>query len=109
MAGGRRQFIHLVDGGVSDNLGTRRLTDYVAKAGGIAAVISMLGLGQSQSVPVPRRIVLISVNSESNDGLPIDHSGEVPGTVGALSAMIFGGLGRISKETSLVLNDAVEQ
>jgi len=109
MAGGRRQFIHLVDGGLSDNLGTRRLTDYVAKAGGIAAVMSMLGLGQSPSTPVPRRIVLISVNSESNDGLPIDHSGAVPSMVDALGAMIFGGLGRFSKETSLVLSDAVEQ
>lgn len=109
MAGGRRQFIHLVDGGLSDNLGARRLTDYVAKAGGIGAVMSMLGLGQSQSTPLPRRIVLISVNSESSDGLPIDHSGAVPGTVDALGAMIFGGLGRFSKETSLVLSDAVEQ
>ncbi|CAD5366731.1 NTE family protein [Rubrivivax sp. A210] len=109
MAGGRRPFIHLVDGGLSDNLGTRRLTDYVAKAGGVGAVMSMLGLGQSPSTPVPRRIVLISVNSESNDGLPIDRSGAVPGMADALGAMIFGGLGRFSKETSLVLSDAVEQ
>jgi hypothetical protein len=43
MASGQRRFIHLVDGGVSDNLGTRRLTDYVAKAGGIGAVMSSSG------------------------------------------------------------------
>jgi NTE family protein len=109
MASGQRRFIHLVDGGVSDNLGTRRLTDYVAKAGGIGAVMSILGVGQVQSVPAPRRIVIISVNSESSDGLPIDHSGEVPGTVDVLNAMIYGGLGRFSKETSLVFKDAVEQ
>ena len=90
-------------------MGTRRLTDYVAKAGGVGAVMSMLGRGQSPSTPVPRRIVLISVNSESNEGLPIDQSGAVPGTVDALGAMIFGGLGRFSKETSLVFSDAVEQ
>jgi NTE family protein len=90
-------------------LGTRRLTDYVAKAGGVGAVMSMLGRGQSPSTPAPRRIVLISVNSESNDGLPIDRSGTVPGTIDALTAMIFGGLGRFSKETSLVFSDAVEQ
>lgn len=106
IAGGRRPFIHLVNGGVSDNLGTRRLTDYVAKAGGIGAVMSMLGRGQSPAAAVPRRIVLISVNSESNEGLPIDQSGAVPGTLDALSAMIFGGLGRFSKETSLVFSDA---
>jgi len=109
IASGQRRFIHLVDGGVSDNLGTRRLTDYVAKAGGIGAVMSILGVGQARSVPTPRRIVLISVNSESSDGLPIDQSGEVPGTVDVLNAMIYGGLGRFSKETSLVFRDAVEQ
>ena len=109
MASGQRRFIHLVDGGVSDNLGTRRLTDYVAKAGGIRAVMSMLGVGQAHSVPVPRRIVVISVNSESNAVLPIDVSGEVPGTVDVLNAMIGGGLGRFSRETSLVFSDAVEQ
>ena len=109
MASGQRRFIHLVDGGVSDNLGVRRLTDYVAKAGGIGAVMSMLGVGRMPSAPVPRRIVLISVNSESSDGLAIDHRGEVPGTVGVIHAMIYGGLGRFSKETALVFNDAVEQ
>ncbi len=109
MASGQRRFIHLVDGGVSDNLGTRRLTDYVAKAGGIGAVMAMLGVGQAQGAPVPRRIVLISVNSESSAGLPIDTRGEVPGTMDVLNAMIYGGLGRFSKETSLVFGDAVEQ
>lgn len=109
MASGQRRFIHLVDGGVSDNLGTRRLTDYVAKAGGIGAVMSLLGVGQAPSVPVPRHIVFISVNSESNAGLPIDQSDEVPGMVDVLNAMIYGGLGRFSKETSLVFSDAVEQ
>lgn len=109
MASGQRRFIHLVDGGVSDNLGMRRLTDYVAKAGGIGAVMAMLGAGQAQAVPLPRRIVLISVNSESSDGLPIDDSDEVPGPVDVLNAMVYGGLGRFSRETSLVFSDAVAQ
>ncbi len=109
MASGRRRWVHLVDGGVSDNLGTRRLTDYVAKAGGIGAVMAMLGAGAAASAALPRRIVFISVNSESSDGLPIDHSGEVPGTFDVVNAMVYGGLGRFSKETSLVFSDAVEQ
>jgi NTE family protein len=53
--------------------------------------------------------VSISVASAPPNSLPIEHSGAVPGTVDALGAMIFGGLGRFSKETSLVLSDAVEQ
>jgi hypothetical protein len=31
LARGDRRFLHLVDGGVSDNLGIRRITDYVAQ------------------------------------------------------------------------------
>jgi NTE family protein len=109
MARGQRRFIHLVDGGVSDNLGTRRLTDYVAKAGGIRSVMAMLGVGQERALPVPRRIVFISVNSESNTGMAIDQAGEVPGTIDVLNAVALGGLGRFSRETSLLFSDAVEQ
>ncbi len=109
IARGQRRFIHLVDGGLSDNLGTRRLTDYVAKAGGIGAVMAMLGAGRAGEAPVPPRIVLLSVNSESNVGMAIDQQGEVPGMVDVLNAVAFGGLGRFSKETSLLFSDAVEQ
>jgi NTE family protein len=109
IASGQRRFLHLVDGGVSDNLGVRRLTDYVAKAGGIGAVMSMLQGPGASAERLPRRVVLISVNSEGGDGLPIDGRSEVPGTLEVLDAMIYGGLGRFSRESSLVLGDAVAQ
>lgn len=74
LAHGDRPFLHLVDGGVSDNLGIRRITDYVARTGGIGAVLEMFGAGH----PALRRIVLISVNSERRTGLAIDRSGKIP-------------------------------
>lgn len=107
-AGGRR-FVHLVDGGLSDNLGTRRITDYVAQIGGIGAVLHALRAGDSGPDPLPQRIVFISVNSERQGPLPIDQRGEVPSPVEVANAMIYGGLGRVSRETSLVFNEAVEQ
>lgn len=69
----------------------------------------MLGAGQAQADQVPRRIVRISVNSESSDGLPIDQHGKVPGTAEVLNAMVRGSLERFSRETSMVFSDAVEQ
>jgi NTE family protein len=109
IARGEREFIHLVDGGVSDNLGTRRLTDYVGKTGGIGAVMSLLGVGQAQAAPAPRRIVLISANSESHGAMAIDSNSRVPSMFEVLNAVLIRGLGRASIETSLVLGDSVDQ
>jgi NTE family protein len=104
-----RRYVHLVDGGIADNLGTRRITDYVAQAGGIGAVLRLLGLTDAAGAQVPRRIVFISVNSERQLSLDMDRSDEVPSTLAVLNALVYAGLRRSSKETSLVFSDAVAQ
>jgi len=104
-----RRAIHLVDGGIADNLGTRRITDYVAQAGGIGPVLRALGLVEEGGKPVPRRIVFITVNAEREVVLKMDASDEVPSTLAVLDALVYAGLGRYSKETSLVFSDAVAQ
>jgi NTE family protein len=109
LATGERQFIHLVDGGLSDNLGTRRITDYVAQSGGIGAVLHALRQSNSESDPLPQHIVFIAINSERQGPLPIDQRGEVPTMREVADAIINGGLGRMSRETGLVFNEAVEQ
>jgi NTE family protein len=107
LASGRRHYVHLIDGGVSDNLGTRRIADYVAQMGGIGAVLSLLDAGADAPTRAPRRIVFVAVDSERRGPLPIDGRGTVPTTLEVLDAMIYGGLGRQSVETSLVFADAV--
>lgn len=104
-----RRYIHLVDGGIADNLGTRRITDYVAQAGGIGPVLRSLGLVEQDGRSVPRRIIFIAVNSERVIDLKMDSSDEVPSPFAVLDAMIYAGLGRSSKETTLVFSDAVDQ
>jgi NTE family protein len=104
-----RRYIHLVDGGIADNLGTRRITDYVAQAGGIGPVLRSLGLVEEGGRSVPRRIVFIAVNAERELRLGMDSSDEVPSTWEVLDALVYAGLGRSSKETSLVFSDAVAQ
>jgi NTE family protein len=109
LASGNRHFIHLIDGGVSDNLGTRRIADYVEQVGGIGAVLAILGAGPDTPGREPKRIVFVSVNSERRGPLPLDRSGDVPSTLAVLDAMIYSGLGRQSDETSLVFADSVAQ
>jgi NTE family protein len=104
-----RRYIHLVDGGIADNLGTRRITDYVAQAGGIGPVLRSLGLVDEGGQSVPRRIVFIAVNSERELDLEMDSRDEVPSTLAVLDALVYAGLGRSSRETSLVFGDAVAQ
>jgi NTE family protein len=98
--------VHLVDGGLSDNLGLRRISDYVVQAGGVRPVLALLQ-GDARG-SLPRRIVFVSVNSERRGPPLLDQMAEVPNTLDVLGAMIYGGLGRYSRETSLTFAAAVE-
>jgi NTE family protein len=102
-----KRFVHLVDGGLSDNLGLRRISDYVVQAGGVRPVLALLRGDAKESLP--RRIVFVSVNSERRAPLPLDQMAEVPNALDVLGAMIYGGLGRYSRETSLIFAAAVEE
>lgn len=104
-----RQFVHLVDGGVSDNLGLRRISDFVEQVGGVKPVLAAMHDDRNGPVSMPRRIVFIAINSERSASLPIDKQAEVPTMFEVLDTMVFGALSRYSRETSLVFSDAVEQ
>lgn len=103
-----RRYLHLVDGAVSDNLGLRRIADYVLQAGGVRAVLQLLQLDAAQPVAIPRRIVFLSVNSERRALSKMETSGSVPGTAAVLGALVNGNLGRHSRETELVFNEAID-
>jgi NTE family protein len=103
-----RRYLHLVDGAVSDNLGLRRIADYVVQAGGIRAVLQLLQVDAAQPTSIPRRIVFLSVNSERQAPSGLEKSGNVPGTVAVLGALVNGNLGRRSRETEFVFNEAID-
>lgn len=105
LAAPEKQYIHLVDGGVSDNLGLRRIADYVPQAGGIDAVVERL-IGSDGG---PLTILFIGVDAERRSNFAMERSAEVPSSFEVLSAMINGGLGRYSSETELVFSGAVAQ
>ncbi len=98
-----RPYIHLVDGGLSDNLGVRQLLDRTLLGGGLR--------GSLRDLPprTIRKLVLITVNSERDPSERIDASDRVPTTVQVFDALMFGAGARATQETLGLLNDVAQQ
>lgn len=69
----RRPFIHLVDGGLADNVSARGPTDYIGQFGGIVSSARFAGYRRL------RRVVFIVVNAETSARSHEDRSAQVPG------------------------------
>lgn len=94
-----RPFLHLVDGGLIDNLGVRGLLYRAAAGGSLDASFRNLPAGSVHE------LVLISVNSERDLAERIDRSDRVPGIGQVLDALVFGAGSRATKETTAEMND----
>lgn len=68
----QRPFIHLVDGGLIDNLGVRAAIDFAVESGGFAELMDALGYRDVTHA------VFISVNAQRASDTSIDQSGEIP-------------------------------
>ncbi len=98
-----RPYIHLVDGGLVDNLGVRGLLDRAIAAGSLDASFRAL---PPDSV---HQIVLVSVNSERDTADRIDTTDRVPSTPQVLDALVFGAGSRLTTETTEMVNDAAHR
>ncbi|WP_210542560.1 patatin-like phospholipase family protein [Rhodoferax sp. PAMC 29310] len=67
-----RKFIHLVDGGITDNLGLLAFQETIDVAGGARAFLEHVG---GSAAP---RLAVISVNASTNSGAAIDASSFSP-------------------------------
>ncbi len=94
-----RPFIHLVDGGVADNLGVRSLLDRSLSEGGIRSATRRLPKGSV------RKLVLITANAERDPAGRIDDTDKVPSTLQVVDAMLFGTGARATQETLGLLDD----
>jgi NTE family protein len=77
-----RKFIHLVDGGLVDNLGVRGPVDFIERSGGFNQAVELSGIGKS------RHVVFIVVNSEAVTDYDEDTKRETPGIIRSLNAWI---------------------
>jgi NTE family protein len=99
----KRPYIHLVDGGLNDNLGIRRLLDRLVASGSLSAAFRDAAPGSI------RKVVLIAVNSERDLGERIDQSDRVPTTHQVVDTLLFGAGGQITQVTLAIMSDDRER
>ncbi len=97
-----RPYIHLVDGGVADNIGMRSVLEALEAVGASAAFRGEVGFGAI------RRIAVIVVNSRSAPRNDWDRSEDPPGTIGQLLKASGVPIDRYSFETIETMKDRQE-
>lgn len=88
-----KRFIHLVDGGVSDNLGLRPLLDRIAIVGGVEEAAELAGIGW------PDHIVVVAVNAENEPDPAINLKAAAPSLAAALNLVSGSQIRRLNFET----------
>lgn len=96
-----RPYIHLIDGGLADNVGVRRLLDRALSGRGMGATFSEVKIAPGSI----HRLVLITVNSERDPARRVDQSDKVPDTAEVVGALLFGAGSRATGETQEFLAD----
>jgi len=97
-----RSFVHLVDGGLVDNLGVRGPIDYIDDAGGFAEAARRNGLAKV------KHVAFIVVNSETAAPHPEDEDGRTPGLLQSLGAWIDVPIARSTHENLNLLRSRIE-
>lgn len=97
-----RPYIHLVDGGLADNLGLRSLLERSLADGGLRDSVR-----RNAGVPI-QKLVIIAVNAERDPAQHIDASDQVPSTAQVLDALLFGSGARATQETLGLLSDTAQ-
>jgi NTE family protein len=99
----KKPYIHLVDGGISDNLGLRATLELMAAVGGGDALRRLYGL------TVPDHLVVIIVNAERDPDPSIDLSYAAPSFAALMNSVSGSQIRRYNFETILLTRQAVSQ
>lgn len=98
----RRRYIHLVDGGITDNLGLRALYENVQLSGGIASAVRGI------EGAIPKRIVVISVDASTKLDVAMDSSLEEPSLMESVNSITDAQLHRYNASTLTLFNKEVK-
>ncbi len=99
----KRKYVHFVDGGITDNLGLRAVSDIMAESGGPEE-------SRARGERVPRQIVVIVVNATttSEATLNMDTSNKEPSAAGVVSAVTNLQLRRYDEDSITLVAEKVE-
>ncbi|MGZ3495672.1 MAG: patatin-like phospholipase family protein [Thermodesulfobacteriota bacterium] len=98
----KKPFIHLVDGGVADNLGLRAVLDRIIARGSVWELIK--GTTRENA----NKVVFIVVNAETQPDTKWDRSEGIPGIGAMMSAYSSVGIERYNQETIALLKESVK-
>lgn len=76
------EYLHLLDGGLADNLGVHSLLDAIASPHGSFRLLDAVNSGKI------RRLVVITVNARSDPGSELDRQPHTPGVVSMVNSVI---------------------
>ena len=97
-----KKYLHLVDGGISDNLGLRAGIDFLEVAGGIEGAAELM---RAEWVD---QLVVITVNAETDPNPRIDLSSAAPGFAQMMNAVSGGQIRRYNFETLLLTQELLQ-
>lgn len=99
---GRRPYVHLIDGGLADNLGIRRLFESAIARGWTDEP------GQASEQPIERLVVIV-VNAQPAVPHRIDDSDAVPGLLQVIDTLVHSSGAHRTRETLEFLEDIVNR
>jgi NTE family protein len=99
----KRRYIHLVDGGITDNLGVRSLLERIEVTGGALSALKL------SNAPLPKYIIVIVVNAETRAENPMDSSNKSPSNSRVVGAVSKAQIGRYNLESLVLLEDALDR
>jgi NTE family protein len=98
----KRPHIHLLDGGLSDNMALRGIVEGVGVSGGLENVLKRAGVKNVQ------KLVIISVNAETAPDVKEYRSDHIPVLSRAFSSLVDIPINRYSTDTLLLMRFAVQ-
>lgn len=98
----KRPYIHLLDGGLSDNVALRGIVEATSVRGSIHNLAKGSGIGKI------KKLVILSVNAETSPDVKDYRSDEVPVFTRAFSSLVDIPINRYSMDTLLLIRLAVE-
>ena len=97
------RYMHLVDGGITDNLGLHAIVDMISLAGGAKKTLRKLGK------KIPQKVVIITVNSSTAPRPEMSFSRAEPSIGETISAMSDVQLHRYNSTTIDLMKRSVER
>jgi NTE family protein len=104
----RRPYVHLLDGGLSDNMGLRGVIEVAAMYGGLTNALRLGRVGGLGRLGHVRKLVFLSVNAETDSDRTVDASADTPTWSQVARALADIPINRYSFETQLIADQRLQ-